>query len=59
MGTVHESTSGEGKQLIFDVIARNQSLGEHKERSDRVKTNPENNSLSKIQDVLMSSSLIQ
>jgi len=41
---VHESTSGEGKQLIFDVIARKQSLEEHKERSDRVTTNPANNS---------------
>lgn len=52
MGIVHESPSGEGKELIFDVIARNQPLEECKERSDRVKTNPENNSLLKIHDTI-------
>lgn len=45
MGIIHESPSAEGKQLIFDVIARNQPLEEW--RSDSVKTNPENNSLFK------------
>lgn len=52
MGIVHESPSGGGKELIFDVIARNQPLEECKERSDRVKTNPENNSLLKIHDTI-------
>ena len=40
------------KRLIFDVIARNQPLEECKERSDRVKTNPEINSLLKIHDTI-------
>lgn len=52
MGIVQESTSGEGKQLVFDVIARNQSLEESKERSDGVKTNLGNNFLFKIQDAI-------
>jgi len=33
MGIVHESPSGEGTQLIFDVIARNQPLEQCKERT--------------------------
>lgn len=32
MGIVHESPSGESKQLIFDVIVRNQFLEECKKR---------------------------
>lgn len=52
MGIAQESTSGEGKQLTFHVIARNQSLEESKERSDGVKTNLGNNSLFQIQDAI-------
>lgn len=52
MGDVHESSSAEGKQFIFDVIARNQPLEKWKERSDKVKTNSESNSLLKIHDMI-------
>lgn len=51
MGIVDEGPSGDGKQLIFNVIARNWSLEEWKDRSDRVKINPENNSLLKTHDM--------
>lgn len=52
MGIVMEGPSGDGKQLLFDVIARNWSLEECKEWSDRVKINPENNSLLKTHDMM-------
>lgn len=52
MGIVNEGPSGDGKQLIFDVIARNWSLEEWKERSDTVKINPENNILLKTHDMI-------
>lgn len=52
MGIANEGPSGDGKQLIFDVIARNWSLEEYKERNYRVKINPENNSLLKTHDMI-------
>lgn len=52
MGIVNEGPSGDGKQLIFDVIAGNWSLEECKERSDRVKINPENNPLLQTHDMI-------
>lgn len=52
MGIANKGPSGDGKQLICDVIARNWSLEECKERSDRVKINPENNPLLKTHDAI-------